>query len=273
MIVILFFFPDALFSALIWEFFTFWKIPWYSLHSSGNFSNSEKFPDSLVGEMIVIPFLCELFGFWKIHWYPVLLAHLGIFHILKNFLIHLHFSSHSSGNLSNSEKFPDSLVLNHGICHETYKGKLTDNSSDSGLCMVIYSSELARFPEKVLINSGIDTLIHDMIQKNHDQSLVKQMQNEITSLMLALSKKFSSHDSNDTLVIHSSLFDSILVVLKLIVVCSSSPLSLSSSTSLLSSSWLSCYMNHAMSNKGGRGRWTTESMRRGEGVLGRWKTN
>ncbi len=31
--------------------------------------------------------------------------------------------------------------------------------------MVIYAAELARFPEKVLTNSGIDNLIHDMIQK------------------------------------------------------------------------------------------------------------
>ncbi len=62
--------------------------------------------------------------------------------------------------------------------------------------------ELARFPEKVFTNSGIDNLIHDMIQNNHDQLLVMQMQNEITSLMLALSEKYSSDDIKDTLVIH-----------------------------------------------------------------------
>jgi hypothetical protein len=35
------------------------------------------------------------------------------------------------------------------------------------------------------------------------------MQNEVTSLMLTLSEKYSSDDSNDTLVVHPSLFDSI----------------------------------------------------------------
>ena len=75
--------------------------------------------------------------------------------------------------------------------------------------MVIYAAELARLPEKVLTNSGIDNLIYDMIQTNHDESLLKQMQNEITSLMLALSEKYSSDDIKDTLVVHPSLFDSI----------------------------------------------------------------
>jgi hypothetical protein len=73
--------------------------------------------------------------------------------------------------------------------------------------VVIYAAELARFPEKVLTNSGINNLIYDMIQSNHDESLLKQMQNEITSLMLALSEKYSSDDSNDTLVVHPSLSD------------------------------------------------------------------
>ncbi len=75
--------------------------------------------------------------------------------------------------------------------------------------MVIYAAELVRFPEKVLTNSGVDNMIYDMIQTNHDESLLKQMRNEITSLMLALSEKYSSDDSNDTLVVHPSLFDSI----------------------------------------------------------------
>ena len=73
--------------------------------------------------------------------------------------------------------------------------------------MVIYAVKLARFPEKVLTNSGIDNLIYDMIQTNHDESLLKLMQNEITSLMLALSEKYSSDNSNDTLVVRPSLID------------------------------------------------------------------
>ncbi len=73
--------------------------------------------------------------------------------------------------------------------------------------MVIYAAELARFPEKVLTNSGIDNLIYDMIQTNHDESLLKEMWNEITSLMLTLSENYSSDDSNNILVVHPSLFD------------------------------------------------------------------
>ncbi len=67
------------------------------------------------GETIVFLFIWEFFKFQKNSWYPVRPAHLGIFHILKNFLIPFNFSSRSSGNFSNSEKFLGSLVLNHWI--------------------------------------------------------------------------------------------------------------------------------------------------------------
>jgi hypothetical protein len=90
-----------------------------------------------------------------------------------------------------------------------FKGKLFEYSSDSGLYVLIYAAKLACSPEKVLTNSGIDILIHDMIQTNQDQSLLKQMQNEITSLMLALSEKYSLVHSKDTIVVYPSLFDSI----------------------------------------------------------------
>ncbi len=42
---------ETIFLLFVWEFFKFWKISWYyfivSSRSSGNFSNSEKFPDTL----------------------------------------------------------------------------------------------------------------------------------------------------------------------------------------------------------------------------------
>ena len=90
-----------------------------------------------------------------------------------------------------------------------FKGKLFEYSSDSGLYVLIYAAKLACSPEKVLTNSGIDILIHDMIQTNQDQSLLKQMRNEITSLMLALSEKYLLVHSKDTIVVYPSLFDSI----------------------------------------------------------------
>ncbi len=74
--------------------------------------------------------------------------------------------------------------------------------------MLIYAAKLVRSPEKVLTNSGINILIHDMIQTNQDQSLLKQMRNEITSLMSTLLEKYSSVDSiKDTVVVYPSLFD------------------------------------------------------------------
>jgi hypothetical protein len=58
-----------------------------------------------------------------------------------------------------------------------FKGKLFEYSSDSGLYVLIYAAKLACSPEKVLTNSGINILIHDMIQTNQDQSLLNQMRN------------------------------------------------------------------------------------------------
>ncbi len=75
--------------------------------------------------------------------------------------------------------------------------------------MVLYAAKLAQFPKKVLTKSGIDGLIHEMIKNNQDWSLLNQLQKEITSLMLALSEKYSSECFNDSLVVYPSLFHSI----------------------------------------------------------------
>ena len=89
------------------------------------------------------------------------------------------------------------------------KGKLSDNKLDSGLCVLIYAANLAQFPGPVLTDSGIDNLIQKMIQANRDQSLTTKMRNEITSLILALSEKFSAVHSVETMLVYPSLFDSI----------------------------------------------------------------
>ena len=88
-------------------------------------------------------------------------------------------------------------------------GKLSDNNSESGLCVILSAAKLAQFQEKVLIKSGIDELIHDMIKKNQDWSLVNELRRQITGLMLALSQKYSSECINDSLAVYPSLFDSI----------------------------------------------------------------
>ena len=89
------------------------------------------------------------------------------------------------------------------------KGKLSDNELDSGLCVLVYAANLAQSPGPELTKKGIDILIHNMIQANRDQSLTRKMRNEITSLMLALSEKYSRLHSAETILVYPSLFDSI----------------------------------------------------------------
>ena len=87
------------------------------------------------------------------------------------------------------------------------KGKLSDNELDSGLCVLVYAANLAQSPVQELTNSGIDILIHN--QANHDQSLTRKMRTEITSFMFALSEKYSTLHSAETILVYPSLFDSI----------------------------------------------------------------
>ncbi len=89
------------------------------------------------------------------------------------------------------------------------QGRLLDNNSDTGLCVVLCAAKLAQSSTSVLTKSGFDDLINDMIKNNQDQWLLRQLQNEITRFMLAFSQKFSSDCSMDTLVAYPSLFHSI----------------------------------------------------------------
>ena len=75
--------------------------------------------------------------------------------------------------------------------------------------MVLNAANLAQLSPRVLTKSGIENLIHEMMQKNQDRSLLNHLRNEITSLILALSQKKSSWCFDDALVVYPSLFHSI----------------------------------------------------------------
>jgi len=89
-------------------------------------------------------------------------------------------------------------------------GKLTDNNSESGLCVILYVAKLVQeCHKKVLTKSDIENLIHDMIIQNQDRSLVNELRKEITRLVLTLSQKYSAECFNDSLAVYPSLFNSI----------------------------------------------------------------
>jgi hypothetical protein len=89
-------------------------------------------------------------------------------------------------------------------------GKLTDDNSESGLCVILYVAKLVQeCHKKVLTKSDIENLIHDMIIQNQDRSLVNELRKEITRLVLTLSQKYSAECFNDSLAVYPSLFNSI----------------------------------------------------------------
>ena len=75
--------------------------------------------------------------------------------------------------------------------------------------MVLNAANLAQLSPGGLTKSGIENLIHEMMQKNQDRSLLNHLRNEITSLILALSQKTSSWCFDDAFVGYPSLFHSI----------------------------------------------------------------
>jgi hypothetical protein len=58
--------------------------------------------------------------------------------------------------------------------------------------VILYAAKLSQSPNKLLTKAGFNNLIHEMIKNNEDQSFLKQLQKEITRLMLALSEKYAS---------------------------------------------------------------------------------
>jgi hypothetical protein len=87
--------------------------------------------------------------------------------------------------------------------------RITDNEPESGLCVILYAAELVQPAEDVLTKTDLCNLLHKMMESNEDRSSLKQLQKEITSLMLVLSQKYSSECLLDLLVDYPSLFHSI----------------------------------------------------------------
>ena len=52
---------------------------------------------------------------------------------------------------------------------------LTDNTSELGLCLILYAAKLFQSAEDVLTKIGICKLLHEMIKTNEDMSCLKQL--------------------------------------------------------------------------------------------------
>jgi hypothetical protein len=56
------------------------------------------------------------------------------------------------------------------------QARLTDNTSELGLCVILYAAKLVQSAEDVLTKTGICKLLHEMIKTNEDRSCLKQLQ-------------------------------------------------------------------------------------------------
>jgi hypothetical protein len=68
--------------------------------------------------------------------------------------------------------------------------RITDNESESGLCVILNAAKLIQSTENVLPKTDLCNLLHKMMESNEDRSSLKRLQNEISSLMLVLSEKY-----------------------------------------------------------------------------------
>ncbi len=87
--------------------------------------------------------------------------------------------------------------------------RITDNESEFRLCVILYAAKIVQSAEYVLTKTDLCNLLHKMMESNEDRSSFKRLQNEITSLMLVLSEKYSSECLLDLLVDYGSIFNSI----------------------------------------------------------------
>ncbi len=85
---------------------------------------------------------------------------------------------------------------------------LTDNTSESGLCVILYAAKLVQSAQDILTKTGLVKLLHDMIKTNENRSCLKQLQKDLTSLMLVSLEKYSSKCFIDSLVDYPSVFHS-----------------------------------------------------------------
>jgi hypothetical protein len=105
------------------------------------------------------------------------------------------------------------IVLNETLLCKFFQNfysqaRLTDNTSELGLYVILYAAKLIQLAEDVLNKTGICKLLHEMIKTNEDWSCLMQLRKDITSLMLVLSEKYSSECFIDSLVDSPSVFQS-----------------------------------------------------------------
>ncbi len=104
------------------------------------------------------------------------------------------------------------------ILFTTKQARLTDNTSELGLCVLLYAAKLVQSAEDVVTKTGICKLLHEMIKINEDRSCLKQLQKDVTSLMLVLSEKYSSEHFIDSLVqVYSTQLTTIQMILVILV--------------------------------------------------------
>jgi hypothetical protein len=77
------------------------------------------------------------------------------------------------------------------------------------MCIILYATKLVQSAEYVFTKKGTCKVLHEMIKTNEDMSCLKQLQKDITSLILVLSEKYSSECFIDSLVDYPSVFHSI----------------------------------------------------------------
>ncbi len=68
------------------------------------------------------------------------------------------------------------------------QGRIIDNESESGLCVILYAAKLVQSAENVLTKTDLCNLLQQMMESNEDRSSLERLQNEITSLMLVSQK-------------------------------------------------------------------------------------
>ncbi len=105
------------------------------------------------------------------------------------------------------EKCPNWIIIFY-ISFIAKQVTLTDNTSESGLCVILYAAKLVQSAQDVLTKKGLVKLLHDMIKTNKDRSCLKQLRKDTTSLMLVLLEKYSSECFIDSLVDYPSVFHS-----------------------------------------------------------------
>jgi hypothetical protein len=76
-------------------------------------------------------------------------------------------------NFPNLKNFQIELLFLYVIT--TKQVTLTDNTSELGLCLILYAAKLFQSAEDVLTKTGLCKLLHEMIKTNEDMSCLKQL--------------------------------------------------------------------------------------------------